>query len=415
MVHVREGHGAWKRGLLAAAAVVALARCAGCGPLDDEGSTVPETCEAESPVVPAQKTDILFVIDNSGSMREEQVGVATELPAFVSRLVQGSGVAQDFRVGVITTSVYEYLSVNGSAVENRTFPEEAGRLRPVPPAADGGVAPGAGERVLEGEDPQLVEKFRRLVQQGTGGSGQETPFEAVRLAVSEPLVSQPLEQGGNGGFLRDGARLLVVVVTDEEDCSTTARPPPFGLTVNAPTDECADGAAQLTSVAEYEAAFRGLKNSDGTAKEVLWAAIAPVALTTKEARSEPNPGGGVRNVDCPTSFGAGVRHRDMAGRFDEALLNLGSVCQASYQQQLVDIAELATVAQSIEVVNLPDPALAVVEVTRADGAVQRCTTAGGELRYEAPVEGRPARLFFLGGCPRRAGDQEVKIRLLCAG
>ena len=79
--------------------------------------------------------------------------------------------------------------------------------------------------------------------QGTSGSGQETPFEAVRLAVASSLATTPMEQGGNGGFLRDGARLLVVVVTDEEDCSSTQRPPPVYLTEDTSRDLCSEQAA----------------------------------------------------------------------------------------------------------------------------------------------------------------------------
>jgi hypothetical protein len=76
-----------------------------------------------------------------------------------------------------------------------------------------------------------VENFQRLVQVGTSGSGQETPFEAIRLALSPPLITTEMAQGGNLEFLRDGARLLIVVVTDEGDCSESRRPP----TVTIPT------------------------------------------------------------------------------------------------------------------------------------------------------------------------------------
>jgi hypothetical protein len=56
-----------------------------------------------------------------------------------------------------------------------------------------------------------------------------------------------------------------------------------------------------------------------------------------------------------------------------------------------------------------------VEVTRGDGTVQTCSVAGGDLRYDASGDGRSARLFFLGSCPRRADDKAVEVKLLCAG
>jgi hypothetical protein len=384
-------------------------------PVNRPGSTLPGQCQAETPVVGPKRTDILFVIDNSGSMEEEQEAIARELPAFVDQLRQGGGVAQEFRVGVITTSVYRRTLIGDQDVF-REYPEESGLLRPVPPVSG---EPSA-ERFIEGADPQVVAKFSRLVQQGIEGSGQESPFEAVRLAVASPLATRPLDQGGNGGFLRDGARLLVVVVTDEEDCSSTQRPPPVAISNDTSRDICSEEAEKLTSVDEYFGIFQSLRDSKGASREVLWATIGPVALSDKRVGliQDTTPQGTVvvRNVECPTSFGPGFRHRAMSERFDSRLENLDSVCKPNYRDTLVAIAQLATLSQSLEVMNLPDPRLARVEVTRGDGTVQTCSVAGGDLRYDASGEdGRPARLFFLGSCPRRADDKAVEVKLLCAG
>ncbi len=381
-------------------------------PVDEPGSTVPGTCESEAPVISAQKTDILFVIDNSGSMAEEQAGIATELPAFLAELRQGGGVAQDFRVGVITTSVYQRAFVNNREVY-REYPEESGRLRPVPTAS----GEPSSERYIEGSDPEVLEKFRRLVVQKTNGSGQETPFEAVRLAVASSLATTSLDQGGNGGFLRDGSRLLVVVVTDEEDCSSMQRPPPVFLTEDTSRDFCSEKASELTSVDEYFDIFQNLRDSKGAAREMLWATIGPVSLTDKSVGlvQDVTPQGTyVRNVGCPTSYGPGFRQRAMAERFNSGLENLDSICKSSYRDTLVSIAGLAAISQSIEVMNLPDPRLAQVRVTRADGTVQTCSVAGGDLRYDASGEERPARLFFRGDCLRRQDDQGIEVRVFCA-
>ncbi|WP_163988411.1 vWA domain-containing protein [Pyxidicoccus caerfyrddinensis] len=382
-------------------------------PVDDPGSTLPGKCEAESPVVSPQKTDILFVIDNSSSMAEEQEGIARELPAFVEALKEGGGIAQDFRVGVITTSVYRRVLFQGED-QVRYYEDQSGRLQPVPDAS--GQA--TDERFIEGSDPFLVEKFRRLVEQGTDGSGQESPFEAVNLAVSEPLATKALSEGGNAGFLRDGARLLVVVVSDEEDCSSTARPPPVVLTGDTSVDHCTEQGDKLTSVDEYFSLFQRLHDSTGASREVLWATIGPVALSDKRAglvQDVTSNGTFVRNVDCPTSNGPGFRQRALAEKFDQDLRNLDSICKEGYRDTLLSIAELATVAQSIDVVNLPDARLAKVELTRADGTVETCSVAAGDLRYEPSGEERSARLYFLGTCLRRADDTKVEVKVICAG
>src|SRR4051812_3518302 len=186
-----------RKTLALAALAAACALLLVCNPAGQRNSTVPATCESVQPLIVPQLTDILFVIDNSGSMREEQAGVAQELPAFVSALQQGAGVENDFQVGVITTSVYQN-SISPPPVGQvlRTFPDQAGKLRPA-------TLPGGGPtRILSGTDPNLVPVFAPLVQQGTTGSGQETPFEAVRLATSPPVAGAE-----NAGFLRKGARL----------------------------------------------------------------------------------------------------------------------------------------------------------------------------------------------------------------
>ncbi|HYO58093.1 vWA domain-containing protein [Archangium sp.] len=381
-------------------------------PVEEPGSTLPGRCQVEAPLISAQKTDLLFVIDNSGSMAEEQEAIATELPAFLDELRQGNGVEQDFRVGVITTSVY--LRAFFDNREHLTgFPDQAGRLQPVPDELGRPTA----ERYLDEGDPELLEKFRRLVKVGTRGSGQETPFEAVRLAVTPPLSTTRVGEGGNGGFLRDGARLLVVVVSDEEDCSSTEWPPPVVLTEDTTKDLCSEQADRLTPVREYVRLFRNLEDGTGATREVLWATIGPVALGDKRAEAvlDRTPQGTfVRNVDCPTSYGPGYRQREMTSLFDTGLKNLDSICRASFRETLVSIATLARTSQSIEVVNLPDARLMQVRVTREDDSVQTCSVAGGDLTYEPATDQRAARLYFQSSCPRRPTDKKLEVKLLCA-
>jgi hypothetical protein len=398
-----------------------LASCNGCfgcrtSPLDASDTTIPRTCLAEAPLIEPQKLDILFVIDNSNSMREEQEAVARELTAFVDEIKKAGGVRQDFNVGVITTGVYQHTSQNG-VVFYRTFPAESGRLQPVPErGSDGGVVLGTGsERVLSGEDPDLVDKFSRLVQQGTAGSGQETPFEAVRLALLGDAARRPLSQGGNGGFLRDQARLLVVVLTDEDDCSETARPSVVKISDDPLVAECTDQSNSLTPVNEYYRLFsEELKNADGLPKEVIWTAIAPVSRTNKSAMAVIE-GGQVRNIDCPTSNQAGFRHRQMAEAFDSTLTNLDSICRDSFRQTLITIAELASVSQTVEVKNAPDARMLQFSITRKDNSVVQCTQLNGGLVNVTPVPGTSnTRIRFGNQCRRRADDVGIGIRLLCA-
>ena len=401
-----------RRMLAAAGLLVASAPLPGCNPAGGRHSTVPASCQTQQPLIVPQATDILFVVDNSNSMREEQASVAAELRAFVDTLAQGGGVQNDFQVGVITTSVYQFSRAPPPVGDIlQPYPQQAGKLRPV-------SLPGGGTTtILLGSDPNLVPLFATLIQQGTAGSGQETPFEAVRLATSPPLVTNE-----NRGFLRDGARLVVVVVTDEDDCSeqvtlntngTLTTQPQVYVVSNPTADPCTQQAAKLGTIDFYYDYFNSLTDGSGAKRDVLWAAIAPVARTDKTAYEIYD--NGPRNIDCPTSQGPGYRHRQMAEKFNQQLANLDSICNPSYHDTLVRVAALANITSSIAVRGMPDPRLVTVEITRFDGSVDQCTVDNGGIRYEQPTETADGRIYFLGPCPRLPGDSRIELKMLCAG
>jgi hypothetical protein len=350
-------------------------------------------------------------------MREEQEAVARELTGFIDELKKGGGVPTEFNVGVVTTAVYLNGRVGGQTFL-LNYPKQAGKLRPIPvDLADGGVDYDdfTKERLLVGTDPDLIPKFSRLVKQGTGGSGQETPFEAVRLALLTELANTPLDQGGNQGFLRDRARLLVVVLTDEDDCSETVRPPTVSVGDNGAVADCTDKEMQLGTVSEYHRMFtEDLKNSDGSPKEVIWTAIAPVSVNNKSAQAFVD-GAQVRNIDCPTSNQGGFRHRAMAEQFDNTLVNLDSICRESFRETLITIAQLASVSQVIEIKNVPDENLMQFVITRKGGEKENCTLSNtGIVSFTRSADNTSARVQFGNQCKRRADDQSIVIKMICA-
>lgn len=398
----------------------------GCGallvacwsPVSGPGSTVPGSCQLTAPIVPVVKTDILFLIDNSGSMADKQQEIAVELPAFVQLLQQGAGAAHDFQVGVVTSSVYQNARYGNQLIYS-TYPSESGRLQAAPIVGlDGGWLPGT-EKFLSSSDPQLISKFTRLVHQGTGGSGQETPFEALRLALTPPLLTTPVASGGNKEFFRDGARLLIIVVSDDDDCSETTRPPQVWVTNATNVDDCHDQQQFLTSVSDYFNVIHGVADSDGVRKDVIYAALAPVSEIDKSSvavlDSLPDGGQVLHAQNCPNAEGTGYRHRDMASMFDSSLNDLSSVCFSTYHQWLLNIAQIANASQTLEVSGVPDPALLKVELTRGDGHVDSCTVTNGGISYDAPANGRAGRIHFEAGCARQPTDQNVQVKLLCLG
>jgi hypothetical protein len=356
------------------------------------------------------ETDILFVVDDSGSMSEEQEGVARELPTFVSVLQTGAGVTQNLRVGLVNTSVY-FAYPN-----DVTNLPQGGWLRQFP-GADGGV--GGGERWLTDPDPEIVPRLGAAIRAlGINGSFQETPFEAARIALTETGFATLLDGGSpNTGFLRPGARLLVVAVSDEDDCSEIDHQnPKVFYTAAEGQNFCTLHEDLLTPVGDYVTALQRLDDGKGRPREILWGAIAPVARSNKAAQGELGDGGIIQNVDCPTSGGPGYRHRAMALAFDPTLTNLDSICAPDYHESLLSIAQVASIPQTLTLTdNVPDPRLLAVDITRGDGSVQRCTLANGGITVVEATDTQPQAVRFQAGCLRRATDTRVEVKLLCAG
>jgi hypothetical protein len=138
------------------------------------------------------KVDILFVIDNSCSMFEEQTGLASNLGAFM-QFAQAQQI--DFNVAATTTDV------EGG---------EDGRFVPVSGAATARIITPATQ-----PSPEAV--FGQNVALGTNGSGNEQGLQAAYLALSNPLIF-----GHNAGFLRQDAVLSIIFVSDEQDYSSGA-------------------------------------------------------------------------------------------------------------------------------------------------------------------------------------------------
>ena len=153
-----------------------------------------------------RKVDVLFVVDNSGSMSDEQDNLADNFGDFI----QGAErFENEYQLGVVTTDM-QSMNHQGKLVE---------------------------PRVLE-RGPGIEGRFQDAIRVGANGAGEERGLEASQRALSDPLAFDTgVMCGGdadcqapdtcvggfcggyNRGFLRDDAALEVVYVSDEEDQS----------------------------------------------------------------------------------------------------------------------------------------------------------------------------------------------------
>jgi hypothetical protein len=168
------------------------------------------------------KIDILFVVDNSGSMEQEQQNLAANFPAFASQIDEyrnSTGQPLDYHVAVTTTDVgwkfekwnLDFGNLPETLFANDTFPGNDGAFVT---SGNSSCNFPAGRKFLQKGDADFATKLSCALTQGIDGSATERPLEAARAAVVDRV-----SDGTNAGFLRPDALLAVVILTDEEDCS----------------------------------------------------------------------------------------------------------------------------------------------------------------------------------------------------
>lgn len=121
--------------------------------------------------------DVLVVVDDSGSMQEEQENLSERLLPLLTHVQQA-----DWRIGVITTSFQTGVCLRG---------------------------------LIKKGDTDAPESFRQAILAGTGGSSNE---QGVLQAMRGLECLVPVD-GTEKSWLRADSSLAVLLVSDEDNCS----------------------------------------------------------------------------------------------------------------------------------------------------------------------------------------------------
>jgi hypothetical protein len=192
------------------------------------------------------KVDFLFVVDNSGSMQDEQANLLGAFPLFIQTIQTTLVDAQDYHIMAVSTDNGQNTGLsssctngvctctpapiccqnacnNGFATSCNGFPCDnlpitacdteygTGKLYD----ANGTFCDLAdGRRYMLDDQADIPGTFQCIANVGTYGSGEERPMQAMLTAVNDTNNNTG---GCNEGFLRDDAILVVVFITDEED------------------------------------------------------------------------------------------------------------------------------------------------------------------------------------------------------
>lgn len=164
---------------------------------------------------PVRDLDILFVVDSSGSMREEQEALLTAFPGFIGILTDSLGLP-NLHIAVVSADLgagpYGIMGCEGHG-DNGLMNNTPSSSCEVP--SDRYIVDVAGEggaSRTKNYAGELADVFSCIAALGTQGCGFEQTLESMRRALDGTNPA-------NAGFLRENAALAVIVITDEDDCS----------------------------------------------------------------------------------------------------------------------------------------------------------------------------------------------------
>jgi hypothetical protein len=186
------------------------------------------------------KVDMLIVIDNSGSMDDEQKALAANLDHLWNRIALANA---DFHIAVTSTGMTPYTA-GWTQCPGGASGGEGGRFFPVD---------NSRPRILTPTTPNVKQALFDNTKVGLC-HWDERFFDPVIAALTPPLVSSTKAPGttwpadGNAGFLRDDARLALLAVSDADDDNDVINPPPVSEMVGK-LSQVKKGALDLISFA----------------------------------------------------------------------------------------------------------------------------------------------------------------------
>ncbi len=300
------------------------------------------------------KADILFIIDNNGSMAIERTVLGNNFQRFFDELVAAQ---TDFQIGVTS------LSMAGSNNPLYNDPNQTGyrgTLRQV-------TVNGTPTSIITNTTPNPSQTFIAATTFPDTRLRWSQAFQVMVTALTPPLMAPG---GANAGFLRPGAALGVIVVTNEDDQS-------FG------------------SVGYYA---RFLRSAKGIGNENL-SSFSSIAGDVPNGCTPP----GQENY-----FGS---HADPAFRYVDLARRtggvVGSICDTTFEQTLLQIAQaIKTLRRIFPLTFTPDPSTLNVMV---NGATIPSDPVNG-WTYQASINS----IVFSGNYVPAPGSQIV-IQYVVAG
>ena len=181
---------------------------------------------------PSRNIDILFLIDDSSSMRLSQANLLDNFPTFITSLQSAPQGLPNIHIAVVSQDMG---AGDGSIAGCDSTGGKKGIFQYTPRGlcTATNLQPGAtfisnigGQANYTGN---LADVFTCIAALGENGCGFEHQFAAILRALGADGSPAPAE---NQGFLRPEAALAVVLVSDEDDCSAAPGVPLYDTASN---------------------------------------------------------------------------------------------------------------------------------------------------------------------------------------
>ncbi|MGB1015133.1 MAG: hypothetical protein ACPG4T_13445 [Nannocystaceae bacterium] len=268
-------------------------------------TTTDPTTTTDGNELGCEKVDILFVIDDSGSMNQEQDKLTDAFPQLMAtideELVQEKNI--DYRVGVMSTDM---AGPDMCVLQFICGQDHRGRLQHSADRLNCAQDEPPGKWIETGPLQEVSNQFRCIASMD-GGEFDEMPLEAARAGLVDRVFDG---EGYNADFLRDDALLVLVIVTDEDDQSVWEVPNSWDLLF---------GPGPATPVFEYWNQFVELKGGESDR-------FVTVVL------SGPKSGTCGGNQDEPGAVAAPRLHQFLELNLTNAYW--GSICEDDYTTPL---------------------------------------------------------------------------------
>ncbi|HMN67788.1 MAG TPA: hypothetical protein PKC28_04540 [Bdellovibrionales bacterium] len=248
-----------------------------------------------------KEVDVLFVVDNSGSMDEEQKGIGAKINGFLGKL---DGL--DWQIALTTTD--SRVKTKGPDDVLRDWGD--GQFRPFDSAT-------GSEFILRSTQVSAAAAQTKLsgaIQVGIKGDGSERGISAFSRALQRAQTP-----GIHKDFFRQNAALAVVLISDEDECSTGWSTCP----------------QQVRDLSEPRKVIDAVKAQLGEGKKFSFSSIIAI------------PG----DASCTTGLVRGTSYKELTDLTGGAQ---GSVCSTDFTSPLQIIG--GNVAELINVISLKCPA-----------------------------------------------------------